>query len=275
MSTTQFYAEQILPNFHSDSSTAHRLHIGLLQTKKYYSTAEITTTQTAAPPSTHSENMAQIASPKLELLRAKLALAIGPVEINLAYDEVKAARPDALDEPWSKDMSGPHHHVVFNNKAFVLSEVANEQLASGMARGCPSIDAGENIKLYLNDIWQLEVFRMMGLDLAAIRCPITGRDPLGSLYYSLITAVNERILKQKFHVNGNEVTDGMANLGIDDVALEEKGDELKEEEWPEGEISSDGGQEKEDGDQAAQDREKNTVKQMAVEEEKQAHVDAV
>lgn len=116
---------------------------------------------------------------------------------------------------------------------------------------------------------------MMGLDLAAIRCPITGRDPLGSLYYSLITAVNERILKQKFHVNGNEVTDGMANLGIDDVALEEKGDELKEEEWPEGEISSDGGQEKEDGDQAAQDREKNTVKQMAVEEEKQAHVDAV
>lgn len=114
--------------------------------------------------------MAQIASPKLELLRAKLALAIGPVEINLAYDEVKAARPNALDEPWSEDMSGPHHHVgkllshhslnnwgltslmlVFNNKAFVLSEVANEQLASGMARGCPSIDAGENIKLYRMD----------------------------------------------------------------------------------------------------------------------------
>lgn len=41
MSTTQFYANQILPNFHSDSSTAHKFHIGLLQTKYYYSTAEV------------------------------------------------------------------------------------------------------------------------------------------------------------------------------------------------------------------------------------------
>lgn len=112
--------------------------------------------------------MAATASPKLDLLRAKLALAIGPIEVNLAYDEVKAAHANALDEPWSKDMSGPHKHVgklfspamistaeglispmpVFNNKTFVLSEVANEQLASGIARGCPAIDAGENIKLY-------------------------------------------------------------------------------------------------------------------------------
>ena len=115
---------------------------------------------------------------------------------------------------------------------------------------------------------------MMGLDLAAIRCPITGRDPLGSLYYSLIIAVNERILKQKFDVNGSDVTDGMANLGIDDVALEEKGDEAKEGEWSEGEISSEGGQEKEDGDQAKEGQ-KNIVKQMTVEEEKQTHADAV
>ena len=50
-------------------------------------------------------------SPQLELLRAKLALAIGPVEVNLAYHEVKAARPDALDEPWSNDVSGPHKYV--------------------------------------------------------------------------------------------------------------------------------------------------------------------
>lgn len=38
--------------------------------------------------------------------------------------------------------------IVFNNKTFMLYEVADEQLASSMARGCPPIDAGENIKLY-------------------------------------------------------------------------------------------------------------------------------
>lgn len=55
--------------------------------------------------------MSATTSPQLKLLRAKLALAIGPVEINLAYNEVKAVRPNALDEPWSNDMSGPHKHV--------------------------------------------------------------------------------------------------------------------------------------------------------------------
>lgn len=38
--------------------------------------------------------------------------------------------------------------LVFDNKAFVLSEVANEQLASSIVRNCPPIDVGENIKLY-------------------------------------------------------------------------------------------------------------------------------
>ena len=112
--------------------------------------------------------MSSTTSAQLELLRAKLALAIGPLDVNLAYYEVKAARPDALSEPWSTDMSEPHklvgksllsvygldnrklitHVLVFNNKTFVLLEVADEQLASSMARGCPPIDAGENIKLY-------------------------------------------------------------------------------------------------------------------------------
>ena len=50
-------------------------------------------------------------SPQFSLLRAKLALAIGPIEVNLAYDEVKAERPGALDEPWSGDMSGGVRYV--------------------------------------------------------------------------------------------------------------------------------------------------------------------
>lgn len=37
---------------------------------------------------------------------------------------------------------------MFNNKTFVLEEVANGQLAFAMAHGSPPIDAGENIKLY-------------------------------------------------------------------------------------------------------------------------------
>lgn len=55
--------------------------------------------------------MSATTSPQLELLRAKLALAIGPIECNLAYDEIRATRPNALDEPWSDDMSGPHKYV--------------------------------------------------------------------------------------------------------------------------------------------------------------------
>lgn len=55
--------------------------------------------------------MSATTPPELELLRAKLSLAIGPIEMNLVYDEIKAARPNALDEPWSNDMSGPHKYV--------------------------------------------------------------------------------------------------------------------------------------------------------------------
>ena len=40
------------------------------------------------------------------------------------------------------------HVVVFDNKAFVLEEVANAEVASRLVNRCPAIDAGENIKLY-------------------------------------------------------------------------------------------------------------------------------
>lgn len=52
-----------------------------------------------------------VSTAQLELLRAKLALAIGDLDVNLFYDDIKATRPNALDEPWSSDMSGPHKHI--------------------------------------------------------------------------------------------------------------------------------------------------------------------
>lgn len=49
-------------------------------------------------------------SPKVQLLRSKLAIAMGnacPIR-----DDVKTQQPDALDEPWSGKMSGPpYRHV--------------------------------------------------------------------------------------------------------------------------------------------------------------------
>lgn len=48
--------------------------------------------------------------PKITLLRCKLALLIGPDECP-EYDTIKAQRPQALEEPWSDDMSGPIKHV--------------------------------------------------------------------------------------------------------------------------------------------------------------------
>ncbi|KAL9134810.1 MAG: hypothetical protein Q9175_004004 [Cornicularia normoerica] len=165
--------------------------------------------------------MSITSSSQLELLRAKLALAIGPIEINLVYDEVKAAHPNALNEPWSSDMSGPHKHIVFNNKTFVLSEVADEQLASALAR--------------VNDPWQLEIFQMMGLDMEAIHCPVTGRDPMGSFYYSLIKSVNGCILKK---VSSENRTKEDGNLRTRDVVMGEQADEAKEEEGAEEETVS-------------------------------------
>lgn len=74
---------------------------------------------------------------------------------------------------------------------------------------------------------------MMGLDMEAIRCPVTGRDPMGSFYYSLIKSVNGCILKKVSSENGTK-EDG--NLGTRDVVMGEKADEAKEEEGAEEET---------------------------------------
>ena len=54
----------------------------------------------------------------------KLALAIGHLEVNIAYNEVEATYPGALDEPWSDDMSGPYKHVgrLFDAMSFTTED---------------------------------------------------------------------------------------------------------------------------------------------------------
>ena len=60
---------------------------------------------------------------QLDLLRAKIALAMGPSEHNMAYHELKYAYPDALDEPWSTDMSGPYKYAGnFLSSVILLSD---------------------------------------------------------------------------------------------------------------------------------------------------------
>ena len=123
------------------------------------------------PPTTPAP--APVSTPQLNLLRAKLALAIGPLDVNLAYHEVKATRPYALNEPWSPDMSEPHKYIgkyflsplpcgeridsetdlgeiraVFDNKAFTLTEVESAEVALGQVNRAPAIDAGEGVKLF-------------------------------------------------------------------------------------------------------------------------------
>lgn len=95
--------------------------------------------------------------PKVTLLRRKLALVVGRKECPV-YDNVKAEHPNALEEPWSADMSGPYKYVVFNNKTFEMYQVRKETKAYGMSFQILQIDCGENIKLYLDD----ELFRDRG-----------------------------------------------------------------------------------------------------------------
>ncbi|CAD6576767.1 MAG: hypothetical protein ASARMPRED_007874 [Alectoria sarmentosa] len=78
--------------------------------------------------------------PQLELLRPKLALAIGHLEVGLADDEVKATYPGALDEPCI-------HH-----QAFILYKVANEQQALSIVGGCPPIDVTVNELILKKDV---------------------------------------------------------------------------------------------------------------------------
>ena len=92
----------------------------------------------------------------------------------------------------------------------------------------------------------------MGFDLDTIRYPLPGRVPVGSLYYTLLNAVNELILTDGIGENGDQEDDG--NLGAEDaVAVDGKGDEAKQQqEGAQEEAGVGNGQEELDGDGSLQ-----------------------
>ena len=49
-------------------------------------------------------------NPKLILLQHKLALLVGPAECPM-YNTISVIHPNALEEPWSSDMSGTEIYV--------------------------------------------------------------------------------------------------------------------------------------------------------------------
>lgn len=49
----------------------------------------------------------------------------------------------------------------------------------------------------VNDVWLIEMFRKLGLDMDEVRHPVTGADPYGPYYLKLIKAINEFILKKE------------------------------------------------------------------------------
>lgn len=105
--------------------------------------------------------------------------------------------------------------------------------------------------------------------MATIRDPVTGRDPLGSLYYSLIQNVDECILKKKSGENGSE---GDGHLRTGDVMVEEKGDEANGKEEAKEQILNGVGQQ---GGYEGKHGENDGLNQMSIEAENHAHADSV
>ena len=104
--------------------------------------------------------------------------------------------------------------------------------------------------------------------MATIRDPVTGRDPLGSLYYSLIQSVDECILKKtKPGENGSE---GDGHLGIGDGLVEEKGEEANGKEEVREQVVDGVGQH---GGYEGKHGEHDGLNQMSIEAENHGHAD--
>lgn len=58
-----------------------------------------------------SSSMEYIMDPKVLLLQHKLALVMGPEHCPI-YDTINAVHPNALEEPWLDDMSGPSYKFI-------------------------------------------------------------------------------------------------------------------------------------------------------------------
>lgn len=87
--------------------------------------------------------------------------------------------------------------------------------------------------------------------MATIRDPVTGADPLGSLYHGLVKAVDERILKKKVGRDGSEEQGGS---GMGDAARQEDwGEDWEEVTMGEGDAGDGNGIEKENGEEGKQE----------------------
>ena len=103
----------------------------------------------------------------------------------------------------------------------------------------------------------------MGLDMAAIRDPVTGRDPMGSLYYSLIESVDQYILEKNFGEDGNKENE---SLRTEDVGMDEGWEEVNGHEGMEESML--------DGCVQQRQEEKDEGEWMTVEYENNRHADA-
>ena len=121
----------------------------------------------------------------------------------------------------------------------------------------------------MNDVWQQDVFKVFGFDMPTIRDPVTGRDPLGSLYFSLIQCVDECILKKKSGENGSG---GDGHLGTGEDVVKEEGDEADGKEGAKEQIVDGIGQHGgSEGERGGNDG----LNQMSIEAEYHRHEDPV
>ena len=121
----------------------------------------------------------------------------------------------------------------------------------------------------MNDVWQQDVFKVFGFDMPTIRDPVTGRDPLGSLYYSLVQNVDECILKKKSGENGSG---GDGHLGTGEDVVKEEGDEADGKEGAKEQVcDAVGQQDGYEGEHGGSDG----PNQMSIAAENDGHADSV
>ena len=56
----------------------------------------------------------------------------------------------------------------------------------------------------MNDVWQLDLYNMVGLSVLDYRDFSTGRDRMGSLYYSLVKSIDQCIMKKDIEQDGEK-----------------------------------------------------------------------
>lgn len=123
----------------------------------------------------------------------------------------------------------------------------------------------------VHDVWLVELFQKLGLDMAEVRNPVTGADPYGPYYLKLVKAINESILKKKV-VEDVVKEDGISEtdkaFGSDDDWVTTDSSKGTEES-----SSYEDAQENHEVDDEG-NHEENSTEQMSVEADHYGHADA-